>query len=81
MWPPTKVVFLTSREKGETTTLLSAINAAAETAPHLIIFKGLRQRPDLQEMAAIGDLVRMSESGWIKESLFTEWGQTFCAVS
>ena len=68
---------ITGRERGETTTLLSAVNAAGEIAPHLIIFKGKRQRPELQEKMAIGDLLRMSDSGWIKDSLITEWGYNF----
>lgn len=70
-----RVFNLTGRERGETTTLLSAISAGGEISPHLIIFKGKRQRLDLQEVAAMGDLVRMSESGWIKDALITEWGQ------
>ena len=34
-------------------------------------------RQDLQEQAALGDLVCVSESGWIKDSLVTEWGHNF----
>ena len=49
--------------------------ASGGTAPHMIILKGKRE--DLQKQAAIRDLVRVSESGWIKDSKMTEWGHNF----
>ena len=52
--------------------------ASGGTAPHTIIFKGKRE--DLQKQAALQDLVRVSESGWIKNSLMTEWGITSFAI-
>ena len=45
------------------------------TAPHMIIFKGKRE--DLQKQTTLRDLVRLSESGWIKDSKMTEWGHNF----
>ena len=72
-----RVFNITSREKGETTTLLSAINASGIVAPHMIIFKGKRVKPELEQMANLNDVVRLSDSGWVKDYLIVEWGHIF----
>ena len=51
------------------------ICASGGTAPHMIIFKG--KRDHLQKQAALRDFVPVFESGWMKDSLMTEWGRNF----
>lgn len=67
----------TYAEKGTTTTVLACINAAGQFIPPLVIFKGVRNTPELCRGAFPNSLTRLSPKGWINADLFYEWLQFF----
>ena len=67
----------TYAEKGTTTTVLACINAAGQFLPPMVIFKGVRNVPNLSKGALPNSLTRLSQKGWINADLFFEWLQFF----
>jgi hypothetical protein len=72
-----RVFSIAARERGETMTLLSVASAAGASGPNLLIFKGARLRPEWQDQVPSNDMVRVSDSGWIKDHLILEYGKRF----
>ena len=68
---------ITSREKGETTTVLACFNACGEYCPPTVIFKGKRLKSEWVVGSPPGTLVRMSDNGWITKEIFPEWAKSF----
>ncbi|XP_073959486.1 uncharacterized protein [Choristoneura fumiferana] len=69
----------TYAEKGTTTTVLACINAAGCFIPPMVIFKGVRNIPELSNGSLPNSLTRLSPKGWINASLFLEWLKFFAA--
>ncbi|CAG4932079.1 unnamed protein product [Parnassius apollo] len=55
----------TYAEKGTTTTVLAYVNAAENFIPPLVIFKGVRNTPELSNGSLPNSLTRLSQKGWI----------------
>ena len=72
-----RVFQITPKEKGETTTLLTAVNANGDRSPMLIIFKVKIVRKEWAEYAPPDGYVRCSEKGWITSELMVEFGRKF----
>lgn len=70
-------VEVTAGEKGETTTVLAAFNAAGTFSQTMVIFKGKRLRCEWLYGCPENVAVRVSDNGWINRDLFQEWGQMF----
>lgn len=70
-------VEVTAGEKGETTTVLAAFNAAGTFSCTMVIFKGKRLRCEWLYGCPEYVAVRVSDNGWINSDLFLKWGQMF----
>ena len=64
---------IVSREQGETTTVLTFVNAAGECVPPLVIHKGGKVSGTWTDKAPPGVMVRCSDNGWINKELFTDY--------
>ena len=64
------VASATSGEKGRTTTIITAINAAGNYVPHMMIFCRKRMKPELIDHAPTGTIGGCSDNGWITTELF-----------
>lgn len=62
-----------SKEQGETTTVVSIINAAGLACPPLVIFKGTRFHESYARDAMPGTLVKMSKKGYVNKEIFLEY--------
>lgn len=67
----------TAAERGETTTVLLAVNAAGQTGPCLTIFKGQRLSDDLKLNAPANSLVCVSPNGWMNSEIFLQFMRHF----
>lgn len=72
-----EVVALTSVERGENVTVIACCSASGAYIPPMVIFKGIRHRPEYVENMPPGTIVTMSETGYINEELFLTWLQHF----
>jgi len=63
----------TSAERGSTTTVINAFNAAGNYVPPFFIFKRKRMNPQLINGANSDMVASISDSGWITEELFVSW--------
>lgn len=72
-----EVTSLTSVERGENVTVVACCNAAGSYIHLLIIFKGIRQRPEFMDNLPNGSLVAISESGYINEEIFLKFLKHF----
>lgn len=72
-----EVVSLTSVERGENVTIVACCNASGNFIPPLVIFKGVRQRPELQDSLPTGAVACMSDSGYINEDIFLKFLEHF----
>ncbi|CAH2107507.1 unnamed protein product [Euphydryas editha] len=68
---------ITSGERGVNTTAVCCASVAGQFVPPMIIFKRIRQNPELANGAPIGSIVTVSESGYINSQLFVEWIKHF----
>lgn len=75
-----RVGFITSAERGQTTTIMCCISASGTYVPPLLIYARKRMKPELRKNGPPGAVYRCSDNGWITEQLFLEWLQHFCDV-
>jgi len=68
---------VTSGEKGETTTIVCAVNAVGNYIPPMMIFKRKRMHDILLKGAPPGTIGCCSPNGWIDGQLFLKWLQHF----
>ena len=68
---------ITAVEKGETSTVLAAMNAFGDILPPMVIHKGKKGGKGWKDGAPYGTIVRGSENGWINKELFLEFGEHF----
>ena len=68
---------ITSAEKGQTTTVMCAVNAAGSYLPPMMIFKRKRMSELLLKGTPHGTIGATSENGWIESELFVKWLQHF----
>ena len=68
---------ITPGEKGETTTMVAAFNAAGEFAAPMIIFKNKRIKSEWCVGSPPNTLIKCSNNGWITTELMTLWAQHF----
>ena len=78
----TKQVYArTFADRGENHTLVAAVSADGAAEKPMIIFKGKRIDPELQnhpEWCGFPNcIVETSESGWINTQLFDKWFKSF----
>ncbi len=71
------VASVTSGEKGRTTTILIAINAAGNYVPPMMIFCRKRLKPELIDHAPTGTIGGCSDNGWITTELFQTYIKHF----
>ncbi|CAB3225015.1 unnamed protein product [Arctia plantaginis] len=68
---------MTSVERGENVTVLACMNAAGQSIPPFVLFKGVRKRGDFLLGMPPGTEVAMTEKGWVTEEAFKLWLQHF----
>ncbi|XP_065673859.1 uncharacterized protein LOC136090813 [Hydra vulgaris] len=68
-----QVGFLSSAEKGVTTTGVFCMNAAGNFLPPMVIFKRKRMKDELKDGAPSGSVFACNDSGWIDTELFEKW--------
>lgn len=68
---------VTSAERGQTTTILLAMNATGTYIPPMMIFKRKRMKESLIDHAPTGTLGCCSDSGWIDTELFMSYIKHF----
>lgn len=64
---------VTSAEKGQTTTLVCAMNAAGSFIPPAFIFARKNMNSQLLRNAPVGSIGLCSDSGWMNADLFPKW--------
>jgi hypothetical protein len=73
-----KCISLVPAEKGETTTILTCVNAVGECTKNMIIFRGVRTQATWREgMPEALCFVKASKKGYINKDLFFEFGCAF----
>jgi len=70
---------MTSEEKGETTTIVCAVNAAGSYVPPIMIFKRKRMTDILLKGAPAGTIGCCSSNSWIDRQIFLQWLRHFIA--
>lgn len=68
---------VTSGERGQTTTIICAFNAAGTYVPPFFIYARQRMTPLLEGNGPPGSLYKCSKNGWTNEELFIQWLQHF----
>ena len=68
---------ITPGEKGTTTTLLAAFNAAGEFGPPMVIFKGKKIKPEWCIGSPPDTIIKCSDNGWITTDLLLQWSKQF----
>lgn len=75
------VGILTSAERGKTVTVVCCtVSAHGVYVPPMFIFPRMRMKQELMDRTPPGSVGKVSKSGWINESLFTEWFSHFIAT-
>lgn len=72
-----RVGFLTSWEKGKTTTVMCSFSASGIYVPPMFIYARKRMADHLKNKGPPGAIYRCSDNGWITEDLFIEWLKHF----
>lgn len=72
-----RVGFVTSWERGKTTTAMCAFNASGTYIPPMFIFARQRMAVHLQRNGPPGAIYGCSKNGWITEALFIMWLKHF----
>ena len=70
---------ITSAEKGETVTVMCAVNGAGTYVPPMMIFKRRRMNELLLKGSPPGTIGSVSPNGWIDGDLFLKWLKHFVA--
>lgn len=68
---------IVSAERGATTTVILACNAAGVYIPPLVIFKGSRLLPEHKAGFPEGTKVMVSKTGYVDKEILVEWFQHF----
>lgn len=71
------VSVITSAEKGKTITVVCCVSATGVYCPPFLIFPRKRFKPELLDRGPVGAVGVANKSGWINESLFTQWFDHF----
>jgi len=71
------VLQVTNSERGQNVTVMACCNAVGNFIPPMVIFKGVRCKPEFADGAPPGSLIEMSESGYISADLFLSWLKHF----
>lgn len=71
---------LTSAEKGKNVTVVCCMSAAGHFVPPLFIFPRARLKPSLMDHVPAGAVGAANKTGWITESIFTQWFSHFLNV-
>lgn len=71
---------VTSGEKGQTTTVICAVNAAGFYVPPMLIFKRKRFTEQLMKDSPPGAVGACSPNGWVDSGLFVKWLTHFISV-
>lgn len=71
---------ITSAERGQTVTVICAMNAAGIYIPPMLIFPRMRMIEALMKNAPPGAIGRASKSGWTDGVLFVDWLHHFVDV-
>jgi len=71
---------ITSGERGQTTTILLAMNAVGGYVPPMMILKRKRMKDSLVDHAPLGTLGKCSGSGWIDTELFMAYIKHFVHI-
>lgn len=72
---------ITSGERGETVTIICAMNAAGTYIPPMMIFKRRRMTPLLLKGSPPGTIGSVSDNGWVTSDLFLKWLEHFITVT
>ncbi|XP_031335324.1 tigger transposable element-derived protein 6-like [Photinus pyralis] len=72
-----RVGYLTSWEKGKTTTAMCAFSATGVYVPPMFIYARKRMADHLNSNGPPGAIYRCSDNGWITEDLFVDWLKHF----
>lgn len=70
---------MSSAERGTLTTGIFCMNAAGVYVPPMLVFKGLRFKPEWKTGAPPGTSFGLSESGWSNADVFFNWLKDFGA--
>lgn len=70
----------TGGERGVNTTAVCCASVSGQFIPPMLIFKRMRQNPELANGAPLGSIVTVSESGYINSALFVEWLKHFIKI-
>lgn len=65
-----EIVSLTNVKRYDDVTVVRCFIAAGTYVPPMIIVKGARRRSEFQDGLAAGNVVEITDSGWINEDLF-----------
>lgn len=68
-----RVGFITSAERGKTTTIMCAISASGMYVPPLFIYARKRMNAQLKRNGPPGALYCCSDNGWMNEKVFRQW--------
>lgn len=68
-----RVGFITSAERGRTTTVMCSFGASGIYVPPFFIFARQRMDPQLKRNGPPGAAYACSSNGWINETLFIDW--------
>lgn len=69
---------ITSAEKGKTHTILTCVSASGSFIPPSIIYPRKQKIPDTMKAGAFpGTLFKVSDSGWINQTIYLEWFDFF----
>lgn len=72
-----RVGFVTSWERGKTTTVMCAFSASGTYVPPMFIYARKRMAPQLKRNGPPGAVYECSDNGWITEELFVTWLKHF----
>ena len=72
---------ITSGEKGETVTIICAMNAAGSYLPPMMIFKRRRMTQLLLRRSPPGTVGEVSDNGWVTSELFLKWLDHFIELT
>lgn len=70
---------ITSGERGETVTIICAMNGAGNYVPPMMIFKRRRMNQLLLRGSPPGTVGAVSDNGWVTSDLFLQWLEHFIA--
>lgn len=74
------VGILTSAEHGKNITVVCCVSAHGVYVPPMFIFPRMKMKPKLMDRTPARSIGAVSKSGWINDSLFTQWFAHFIAT-